>query len=281
MSSALAALAVLATALSPLGNLAASGHELTYQRPLGQVAEYRLLLEVKGEQVSLEERLPVVISAELAFTEEVIAQGPDGVLWLRVAARPLEVKDSSGTFATGRRGDWPDMQVRMTRRGEVLEVSLASGEDRGGMAERSFASLMAQPAPVVLPTGRVAVGDEWEWESDGAWQRGRLLEVTGAGAEQVARIASEGRSPVELTEVSETLGLTTHMSGEISQRSELDLLVARGLAARHKGQMLARTKSEVTLELPEGPQTFEMHSDLEIEFDLRLLRVDGESAGPS
>jgi hypothetical protein len=33
----------------------------------------------------------------------------------------------------------------------------------------------------------------------------------------------------------------------------------------------------VTLALPEGPRVFEAQSDLWIEFDLRLLRVNGEA----
>jgi hypothetical protein len=274
MSSAVAALALLAVVLSPAGAAAPPGIELEYRRPLGQVVEYRLLIEASGEQTALEERRPVRLSAELALTEEVIAQGKDGVLWLRVGARVVEVKDASGTFGTGRRGDWPDVQVRMTRRGEVLDVSLATGERPPGMAERSFVSLMSQPAPVVLPPGRVAVGEEWAWESGEARQRSRLVEVSGEGAKRVARIASESQSPLELAEASDALGLTTRMSGDVTQRSEVELLLAHGLVARHKGQMDLRTKSEVTLELPEGQRTFEMQSALKIDFDLRLARID-------
>jgi hypothetical protein len=195
-----------------------------------------------------------------------------------VAARAIEVKDAIGTFGRGTRGDWPDVQIRMTRRGEVLDVSLATGEHGPGMAERSFVSLMAQPAPVVLPPGRVAVGDEWEWESGQARQQNRLLEVSGEGAERVARIASESQSPLELAEASDALGLTTEMSGNVTQRSEIDLLLAHGLVARHKGQMEVRTKSEVTMELPEGQRTFDMQSILKIDFDLRVARIDGQPA---
>jgi len=277
MSGTIAALAVLATALSPVSELVPSGVGLSYQRPLGQVAEYRLLLEVRGEQISLGERRPVRVSAELAFTEEVVAQERDGVMWLRVGARPVEARDASGTFAARGREHWPHVQVRMTPRGEVLDVSLATGEHWAGVAERSFVSLMAQPAPVVLRPGRTAVGDEWEWESAGASQRSRLVEVRGEGAGQVARIVSESRAPLELTEGSEALGLATRVSGDVAQQSEVDLLVARGLVARHKGEMEVHTKSEVTLALPEGPRVFDMRSDLQIEFDLKLVRVDGEA----
>jgi len=276
MSSVVAALAVLAAVVSPAGAAAPPGIELEYRRPLGQVAEYRLFIDANGEQTALEERRPVRLSAELALTEEVIAQGKDGALWLRVGARAVEVKDPSGTFGTGKRGDWPEVRVRMTRRGEVLDVSLATGEHRPGMAERSFVSLMAQPAPVILPPGRVAVGDEWEWQSGEARQRSRLVEVSGEGAKRVARIASESQSPLELAEASDALGLMTRMSGDVTQRSEVELLLAQGLVARHKGHMDIRTKSEVTLDLPEGQRTFEMQSMLKIDFDLRLARIDGQ-----
>jgi hypothetical protein len=168
----------------------------------------------------------------------------------------------------------------MTRRGEVLDISLATGEHEPGMAERSFVSLMSQPAPVVLPPGRMEVGDEWEWESGEARQRSRLLEVSGEGAERVARIASESRSPLELAEGSDALGLAAQMSGHVAQRSELDLLLAHGLVVRHKGQMEVQTKSEVTLELPEGPRTFDMEGILKVDFDLRLVRIDGQPASP-
>jgi len=40
--------------------------------------------------------------------------------------------------------------------------------------------------------------------------------------------------------------------------------------------MQVHTKSEVTLALPEGPRVFDMQSDLEIEFHLQLVCVDGE-----
>jgi hypothetical protein len=39
------------------------------------------------------------------------------------------------------------------------------------------------------------------------------------------------------------------------------------------------TKSQVSLSLPEGPETFLMESDLTIAFDLLLQTVDGN--GPS
>ncbi|MCJ7821939.1 MAG: hypothetical protein MUQ26_02460 [Armatimonadetes bacterium] len=276
MSNVVAAVAVLAAVLSPAGAAVSQGIELEYRRPLGQVVEYRLFIDASGEQTALEERRPVRLSAELALTEEVIAQGKDGALWLRVGARAVDVKDPSGTFATGKRGDWPDIRVRMTPRGEVLDVSLATGEDRPGMAERSFVSLMVQPAPVVLPLHPVAVGDEWEWESGEARQQSRLVEVSGEGANRVARIASESQSPLELTEASDALGLTTRMSGDVTQRSDVELLLAHGLVARHKGHMDIRTNSEVTLELPEGQRTFEMQSTLKIDFDLRLARIDGQ-----
>ncbi len=251
--------------------------ELRYRRPLGQVAEYRLFLRVEGEQISLDERRPVRLSAELALTEEVIAQAQDGVLWLRVGARPVEVKDAGGTFGARGREHWPEVNVRVTPRGEVLAISPATGERRPDIGARSLISLMAQTAPVVLPPGPVAPGEEWEWESGGGRQRGRLLAMSGEGAAQTARIVSESRSPLALAEGSDALGLATHLTGEVAQQSEVELLVARGLVARHKGEMEVHANSQVTLALPGGPRVFDVQTDLEVEFDLQLVRVDGEA----
>lgn len=277
MTSTIAALAALATVLSPVSRLVPSGVDLHYRRPLGQVAEYRLLLDASGEQISLGERRPVRLHAELEYREEVIACERDGVLWLRIGARPVEVREASGTFARGARGRWPKVQVRITPRGEVLDVSLATGERWPQAAERSFASLMAQVAPVVLPPRRVEVGGEWEWDQGGAHQRNRLRTIGGEGTSRVAQIGSEGRWPLELEEGSEALGIATRVSGDASQSSELDLLLAVGLVARHRGTMQVRTKSEVTLELPEGPRVFDGRSELSIQFDLELVRVDGQA----
>ena len=276
MTAAVAALAVVATSLLPATRLVPSGIDLQYRRPLGQVAQYHLLLRVEGSQVSLGERRPVRVRAEVEFAEEVIAHERGGGLWLRVRTRPLKVEDPSGTFSRGREGEWPEVRVRMTPRGEVLDVSLAAGDRQAGAAERSFAALMSQPAPVILPPNRVEVGAEWVWERDGAVQRSRLLEIIGEGEEQVARIVSEGHSRLRLEEGSEALGLMTLLSGEVTQHSQLDLLSDRGMPARHKGEMRVQTNSQVTLNLPEGPEAFEMLSDLRIEFDLRLVSVDGE-----
>ncbi len=277
MSSIIAAMCAFATALSPVSELIPRGIELRYWRPLGQVAEYRLLLEVSGEQISLGERRPVLMSAEMALTEEVIAHGPDGTMWLRVSARPVTIRGAGGTFASLWRGEWPHLQVRMTAQGNILDVSLATGESRAGALERSFIALMSQPSAVVLPARRVAAGDEWEWEESDARQWARLVGIRDEGDERVARIVGESRSPLALAERSEALGLTTRLAGEILQQSELDLLVARGMVARHEGHTLVRTNSEVTLELPEGPRTFQMQSRLEIDFHLRLMRIDGNN----
>jgi hypothetical protein len=255
---------------------AAAGVLLRYGGPLGRVAEYRLTLDVTGEQVRLEERRPVRIRAELEFTEEVIAHERGDVLWLRVRARPLEVKDPTGTFVSGGRASWPEVRLRVTRRGEVLEAFLDAGGDAAGPPERALASLMMQPAPVVMPTGPVAAGGAWSWERDGAHQSNRLIGLGGEGATRVARVASTGGAPIELHEGSEALGLRTRSSGEQTQTSELEVLVSSGLVTRHRGQMGVATESEVKLALPEGPETFAMRSDLQIDFDLRLVRVDGK-----
>lgn len=277
MLSVTIALASLAPLGTPAATSAPAGVLLRYGGPLGRVAEYRMTLDVRGEQVSLEERRPVRIRAELAFTEEVIAHERGDVLWLRVRARSLEVKDPTGTFASGGRGSWPEVRMRVTRRGEVLETFLDAGGGTAGPPERALASLLAQPAPVVMPTGPATAGAAWSWEREGARQSNRLIEVRGEGARQLARIESTGSAPIELHEGSEALGLTTRSRGEQTQTSELEVEVSSGLVRRHRGRMRAATESEVRLALPEGTEVFAMSSDLQIEFDLRLVRVDGEA----
>jgi len=298
MNSIISALAMLATALAPICRPVPDRVELRYRRPLGQVAEYRLSLQVEGEQISLEERRPVHMRVELKLSEEVIAQEVGGVLWLRVHARPVEVQDPTGTF-NGAAGRWPELQVRVTPRGEVLGISLAAGEPAPGPLERAFSSLVAQAAPVVLPAcGAAAVGEEWKWEQAGAVQKNRLLAIEGKADQTMARIASTGRAPLQLEEGSQPLGLRTHLRGEQTYASQLYLLLAQGVAARQQGEMRLRTRSEVTLDLPvrlrrtgpvarspaaipvgeadlgtEGTEEFTLQSDLRVLFHLELVSV--------
>ena len=80
MTAAVAALAMVATSLLPPTRLVPSGIDLQYRRPLGQVVQYHLLLRVEGSQVSLGERRPVRVRAEVEFAEEVIAHERGGTI---------------------------------------------------------------------------------------------------------------------------------------------------------------------------------------------------------
>lgn len=253
-----------------------AGLALTYDRPLGQVALYRMSLDARGEQRSLGERLPVRWKAQFELVEEVVAKGIDGTLWLRLRARLLDVTDSAGTLAGGMPARWPVVQVRLTPRGELIDVSPAIGEPDPGPRERGLASLMMQPGAIMLPDGRVQVGEEWSYESAGIRQTSRLLSISGPEGDEAARIATTGSSPLALDEASPALGLTTRLTGRLQQESQLDLLVARGLVERHTGKMHLETKSQAALDLPEGAAPFEMETDLEIAFDVQLLAIDGQ-----
>jgi hypothetical protein len=107
VSGTIAALGLLAAAISPIPLPATSGVDLSYQRPLGQVAEYRLSVDVRGEQISLDERRPVRIRAEVEYVEEVVAQEQGGVARVQASVRrrrtlaPGEV-DASGGLAAAR-----------------------------------------------------------------------------------------------------------------------------------------------------------------------------------
>ena len=253
-----------------------AGIKLTYDRPLGQVAQYRMSLDVRGDQRSLGERLPVRWKAQFEIVEEVVAKGRDGTLWLRVRARLLDVTDSTGTLAGGMPARWPTVQVRLTPRGELIDVSPAIGEPDPGPRERGLASLTTQPGAIVLPDGMVQVGEEWTYESGGIRQASRLLSIAAHAGDEVARIATTGSSPLALDEASPALGLTTRLTGRVQQKSEVELLVARGLVARHTGEMHLETKSQAALDLPDGPAPFEMETDLRVAFDVQLLTIDGQ-----
>ena len=267
------AVAVFATSLTSMCAPAPGRVELRYRRPLGQLAKFRLSLQVEGEQVSLGERRPVNMRAEMELSEEVIAQEREGVLWLRVRARLVEVRDPTGTFS-GLGDRWPETRVRMTSRGELLEVSPASGEPGTDPLARAFVSLLAQPGPVVLPpSGGARAGEEWEWEDCGSRQRNSLVGVEGEGDQRIAHLSSDSSAPLELEEGSEALGLKVHLKGEYSCTSHLDLLLAQGVVARQQGEMRVHARSEVTLALPEAPEKISTETDLRILFDLRLAEI--------
>ena len=72
------------------------------------------------------------------------------------------------------------------------------------------------------------------------------------------------------------LGLTTDLTGEATQESQLYLQVSTGQVVRHVGDVRLRTTSKTTLELPEGPQVFDIQADFDISFDVLLTRLNGE-----
>lgn len=272
MTRSLAGLLAVAGAAGLLSPLEAGEVTLRYRGEVGRVAEYRLSLKVTGEQVSLGERRPVRLEAELELREEIVASGPEEMV-VRAEARPLKVKEPNGRFGAASQGSWPEVMVRITGQGEMLESSLSESRAHAGPFERAFASLLARPLLVVLPGQAVSPGARWQWEGKGARQTNRLLSVSGSNSGPVARIASSARAPVEVEEESAGLGVTTRVSGEETQVCQLDLLVEAGLAVRQKGEMSVRTAGEITLELPDGVRRFPVNSEMKASFDLRLVRV--------
>jgi len=259
----------------------AAGMALSYSRPLGQIARYHMTVEARGEQISLDEHIPVKWQAEIELTEEVIARGQDGSLWLRVKGGPIAVKDGNSVFASGMMNEWPQMDLHVSRLGEVLEASPSGSAAGMGERERAFVALAAQPPTIMLPDRNVQPGDEWQWEREGARQVNRLVSVTGAGDTLVANLSSSGAAPLRLEESDPRLGIATRMTGNVTYDSKAGLLVAQGLVQRHKGEMRLRTKSETTLDTAEGRELFEMESELTVAFEVRLVgaRDPGRPAG--
>jgi len=66
----------------------------------------------------------------------------------------------------------------------------------------------------------------------------------------------------------------------VQQESQIDLLLAGGLVARHAGEMHLEAKSEAALDLPDGPAPFEMETDLRVAFDVQLATIDGQPVEP-
>ena len=247
---------------------------LEYRGRLGEVREYGLALDVRGERKSYGESRPVRIRAQFHLREEVIGVEREGVFWMRVSGQVVDVRDPTGTLASGRYNRWPEMKVRVDPRGRLLAASLAADRPAPGPPQRGFASLMSRIPAVIMPSGPVAVGTSWESDEMGGHQENRLLSLGGAGG-RIAHIAGSGQVPLSLREESRGLGVAVDLTGVQNRESELDFLVERGLVLRHRGEMSLATKEEVALELPEGGQRFLLESDLRISFDLRLLKVDG------
>ena len=254
---------------------ARAGFELRYDRPLGQVAEYRMVLDVRGEQTSLGERLPVHWRAELQMVEEVIAKSIDETLWLRVEGRLLKVTDHTGNLAGGMPPNWPAVHVHMTPRGELLDVSVATGEQAAGPRARAFLSLLAQPQFVILPAYRVEPGDTWQTDAGGAHQVNQLVSLSEMAAGTIARISSSKSTDLALREASPALGLETDLTGRSTDKSELQLLVEKGLALSHSGEMDLRTESRTSLDLGGTTEAFDILANLRVAFEVQLLAIDG------
>lgn len=281
---------VLYTAAPPLAEARApwmlprppdAGVLLRYDPPLGQVAEYHVTLEVRGEQTSLGESLPVRWRGGLEVTEEVIAKGVDGTLWLRVRTDIVEARDATGTLAGAMPAHYPAVHVRMSPLGEVVDVSVATGERASGPRERAFLSLATQPGLAVLPAGRVEAGDEWRADTGGGRQINRLLSLSESSSGVVALISSRRAGDLELSEGSSALGLHTSLRGHMTQASELRLLLGQGLVLEHKGQTELHTNSVASLDLPDGAEQFDIQAELTVDFDVQLVAVDGQPVGPS
>lgn len=244
---------------------------LRYRGEPGRIAVYRLTLSASGEQVSLGERRPVRLEAEVELREEVLAVSAEGVMQVRATGRALSLRDRTGTFGQSDGGRWPAVEVSLTPRGEVV-ASAPAGQVEPGPAARAFAALLAMPAAVVLPEGPVAVGQSWTWNTEGCHQDNRLIASEDGG--RLARVVSTVRAPVSLREQSPVLGVSTALTGTLTQTSRLDLDVSQGLVARHRGQMRLETAGEVTLGLPKETVRNPITSRLTVRFDLRLLRVE-------
>jgi hypothetical protein len=271
----IATIATLALAICPIARPASTGETLRYARPLGQRADYRLTLEAGGQQISLDEKIPVHWRGEAEYTEEVIAATSEADYSLRVRGGLVAVEDATGSLAGGMMDHWPDLILRVTPRGELLDVSLATEGNASAARERAVAALAAHPVAIVLPAGPADVGADWYWEQNGSRQLNRLLAVEESPEGRIAHIASTAYAPLRLNEQSQALGLRTHLEGTVSQESTMDLLLSSGVVARHKGEMHVQTTSTVDLALRDGGETFAMSSDLRIAFDARLLSIDG------
>lgn len=254
------------------------GVHLAYRPKVGQVASYRADFRVTGEQVSLNERLAVKVQAQVEVREEVIAQEPDGSSRVRVSGRLTKAQDASGTFGVGQHGDWPEVEVRVSSRGEVVEARAQTGAAHTGPLQRAFAELLKSPVSAVLPERPVAVGDGWRWEADGAWQSNRLVGIAD-GQPPTADILSSGREPIALEETSEALGVTTRVSGEQRQTCHVTLLLPQGVLSSARGEMQIQTRGETVLQLVDGARQLPTRSDLRVAFSIRLISLDGEAIG--
>ena len=70
--------------------------------------------------------------------------------------------------------------------------------------------------------------------------------------------------------------MTAHLTGLETQVSTLDLALDSGVTLRHKGNLVMETKTKVRMESAEGPRTFQIEMHLRVEFDSRLVKLDGK-----
>lgn len=260
---------------------AGRGLLLRYDPPLGQIAEYRVALDVRGEQTSLGERRPVQWRGELSVTEEVVAKAVDGTIWLRVRERVDRAVNITGALAGAMPAEWPAVQMRITPLGEVVEVSVATGEAAAGPRQRALVLLAAQPGLTVLPAGPVEPQDEWQADTADGQQVNELVSLEESHLGTVALIASRRTAGLALAEGSSALGLQTNVSGLVTQESALRLLVDRGLVLAHTGQTRLQTNSVASLDLPGGTEAFDIQADLTVDFDVQLIALDGRPPGGS
>jgi hypothetical protein len=159
----LCALAANCLAVVPSTGTASSatGVGLAYDPPLGQVAEYRLSMTVNGTQTSLDERVTVRWRGEGTTREEVIARARNGEVWLRARSTLESARDATGVLSGAFPLKLPAVQYRLSPRGEIIDVSSATGERVPDARGRALLALVSQMTPPVLPERPVCVGDSW------------------------------------------------------------------------------------------------------------------------
>jgi len=275
MAAALAAAAALL--VLPAGQ-ASAAILLRYHGQVGQVARYRLSIEATGRQISLGERRPIHVKAELELRQEVINTGPVGTLTMRVNPRILALKDPTGVLVGGERSHLPEIHLQMTPLGEVVAAQ-ASSDEHIGPFQRTFASFISAAGLVVLPEQAIRVGESWQWEKGGMRQNSKLISIESGKMGLVARIATTATSAIGLAAFSENLGLETSLSGLAAGKHELVLLIDKGIAYCDKGVTFAATRGEISLALPSGVRKFPVASETRVQFDLRLIEIARERSG--
>ncbi len=238
---------------------------LRYGGAVGQAAEYRLTATVNGQQTSLGERRPLHAEMEWELRQAVVSVEPDGTRVVEQTGRLLRLRDTTGALGA-KPEPLPRVRLRISPTGEVVPPAGGSG-DTGGLQSRMLAALLAQPLPLVLPSDPVDPGACWAWEKGRARQTNTLVRV----ADGAAELTSQSRAPIDVTERSEALGLSTQATGQVTETSTLELLLDPGLVRRHHGTATVDVTSDIELQLPEGPKQSRMELSAKVEFDLRLV----------